>query len=235
MTVKLSCWAMTHGGRREENQDAIALPDGLVRTEGRLVYYERELGADCLIVAVADGVGGRPSGRWASQSALTELSAVRLFFPSTQALVDAIARANAKVSSGATNGLGPATTLAGVAFGPNDANVFHVGDSRVYSISQSRVERLTRDHRSTRDARSITRFLGGSEAHATPTIMSVPVETGGAFLISTDGLHDFLRESDLRLPLELEPARGLPALIEMALDNGSNDNLSAIFCRFDST
>jgi serine/threonine protein phosphatase PrpC len=228
--VRLSSWGITHAGRREENQDAIVLPNGLVESDARLAADERELRAG-LLVAVADGVGGRPSGRWASRTALLELTAHELSDGSSAGLVEAIFRANAKVAGEATTGLSPATTVAGIAFGDEEAVVFHVGDSRVHRLTSSGVDRLTLDHRSTRDTRSITRFLGGSAAHATPTLTSVSWERSASFLLSTDGFHDYLRPADFMLLLEVEPAVALPALIEVALENGSNDNLSAVFCR----
>jgi serine/threonine protein phosphatase PrpC len=231
--VRLSSWGITHIGRREENQDAIALPNGVVDSEGRLLADERELCAG-LLVAVADGVGGRPSGRWASRTALLELTANELAESSPAVLVEAILRANTKVASASTDSLGPASTLAGIAFGLEQAIIFHVGDSRVHRLTSSGVDRLTVDHRSTRDTRSITRFLGGSTAHATPTVTSVHMERSASFLVTTDGFHDYLRPADLMLLLEVQPAAALPALIEMALDNGSTDNLSVVFCRIDA-
>lgn len=231
--MRLCSWGITHVGRREDNQDAIALPNGLIESEGRLVADERELRAG-LIVAVADGVGGRPSGRWASRTALLELTAREFVESSPSELVEAILRANTKIASGSTQDLSPASTLAGIVFGLEQSLVFHVGDSRVHRLSSSGVDRLTVDHRSTRDTRSITRFVGGTIAHATPTVTSVPIEGSPSFLVSTDGFHDYLRPADLMLLLEVEPAAALPALIEMALDNGSSDNLSAVFCRVEA-
>ncbi|TPK89839.1 MULTISPECIES: protein phosphatase 2C domain-containing protein [unclassified Mesorhizobium] len=180
-----------------------------------------------MFAALADGVGGRPDGRWASHTALSALVSDDFTQNSTATLAVAIAKANRALSGRAASGNGPATTLAGLALNRDGLNVFHVGDSRVYEIGRTAVKMLTHDHRSRADGRSITRYLG-SDAHAIPAISAIGPPVAATYLISTDGFHGFLRDTDLLLLTELDRASALSALFDMALENGSNDNLSAV-------
>ncbi len=231
--MKISCWAITHPGRRIENQDAIGLPGLLVEDEGEVVSLTSSLTRDGSIVAVADGVGGRPHGRWAARVAVESLVAYTVPQNKLQALKMAIETAHKRVLGRAVHGQGPATTLAGISVSREGVNVFNIGDSRVYQVQQNAVQRITNDHVSQTDSRAITRFLGGSTANSVPHIHHLEAKTNVAFLISTDGFHQFLRDTDLFLLQELAPPQALSSLLNMALDNGSDDNLSAIFCRID--
>ncbi len=229
----MACWALTHQGRRTENQDAIGLPGLLVSDEGEVTSRLTSLTRDGSVVAVADGVGGRPDGRWAARAAIESLATNVIADNEIQALSIAIAVAHRSVLARAFRGSGPATTIAGISASEDHVLVFNVGDSRVYQISHGAVSRLTTDHLSRTDSRAITRFLGGSEANGIPYIGHLEARAGIAFLISTDGVHQFLRDSDFLLFQDLAPAQALASLFNMALDNGSNDNLSAIFCRLE--
>lgn len=230
--MKISCWALTTAGRRTENQDAVSLPGAGLLPDDTPAFISIELLVNPLLVAVADGVGGRPDGRWAARIALSTLGAERLIENSPQAIAEGIRRANHALSNWRGAGAGPATTLAGLAASQEALTLFHIGDSRIYEVGDTVVRLLTRDHRSRTDGRSITRYLG-SNAHAIPTIITVPIISASTYLISSDGFYDFLRETDLLLVGELEPAFALNALFSMALENGSDDNLSAIIVKFE--
>ena len=189
------------------------------------------LGANGLVCAVADGVGGRPGGHWAAHTVVACLAETLVAGNTIQAVSAVLAAANERLTGGRGRGPGPATTVAGISCSMEQIVVFNIGDSRVYELNGSGAHLLSVDHRSRTDARSITRFLGGSSAHAIPQITNAGPPSARNFLICSDGFHSFLRESDFSLFLELDPAQALKALVEMSLDGGSNDNLSAIFCK----
>ncbi|PZV36407.1 PP2C family protein-serine/threonine phosphatase [Mesorhizobium kowhaii] len=201
--------------------------------DGEVISRVTPLTRDGSVVAVADGVGGRPDGRWAAFAAIESLATKPIADNEAKALRLAIASAHRSVLARTSRGIGPATTIAGISASEEGVLIFNVGDSRVYQIEHAAVRLLTVDHRSQTDSRAITRFLGGSEANAIPYIDRLEVDLGTEFLISTDGFHQFLRETDLLLLKDLTPDRALASLFDMALDNGSNDNLSAIFCRIE--
>ena len=127
----------------------------------------------------------------------------------------------------------PVTTIAGVSFSRARAIIFNVGDSRVYRFDGDGTQLMSIDHLSRTDGRSVTRFLGGHLAQATPHIAAVENPRSHRFLICSDGLYGFVRPTDLTLPIEIDPATALTTLVELAMENGSQDNISAVFCRVD--
>ncbi len=71
---------------------------------------------------------------------------------------------------------------------------------------------------------------------------SLELEAGDLFFLSTDGIHDFIKQADLRAslsPLATEPSEQkfedcCESLIKQALANDSGDNLSCQILRIDS-
>lgn len=231
--MMLNCWAYTTAGRRTENQDSVSLPGIGLLADDTITSISMDLSSTPLLVAIADGVGGRPMGQWAAQTALTTLETVGLDENSPQAVASIIARASKALSERAGNGAGPATTLAGISVTRDALLRFHVGDSRIYELRENSVRSITSDHRSRGDGRSITRYLG-SDAHAIPSITIMATPFTSTYLISSDGFHGFLRESDLLLVAEIDPPLALETLFSIALENGSDDNLSAVIVRIDA-
>lgn len=231
--MMLRCWAFTTAGRRTENQDSVSLPGIGLLADDTITSTSVDLTSTPLLVAIADGVGGRPMGQWAARTALTTLETEKLDENTPQAVASVIARASRALSERAGNGAGPATTLAGIAVTEDALLRFHVGDSRIYELSENSVHSISNDHRSRGDGRSITRYLG-SDAHAIPSIVAMAMPFNSTYLISSDGFHSFLRESDLLLVAEIDPPLALETLFSMALENGSDDNLSAIIVKIEA-
>jgi serine/threonine protein phosphatase PrpC len=109
------------------------------------------------------------------------------------------------------------------------AHLFHVGDARIALIARGRVEPLTEPHRVE---------LGGGESYLGRALgvnraveidyRQVPLQPGDLFMLSTDGVHEFVGDAEV-LAL-LEQAGDLPAaarsIAEAARANGSADNLT---------
>src|SRR3546814_9519038 len=147
--------------------------------------------------------------------------------------VENVRNAQDQVCRGGVQYGGPSTTVAGLSCSRDFALIFNVGDSRVYRLDGTNARIMSVDHLSRTYGRSITRFLGGHAAQASPHIVAVQAPRAHRYLICSDGLYAFVRPADLLLPAELDPTTALTALVSLAMDNGSQDNISAIFCRFD--
>lgn len=224
--MRIHCSAITVAGRRHENQDAVNLPGLGLLAEGEVHSISCELTETASLIALADGVGGRPEGRWAARLALETLCSTIIVPNSESNLATAISNANSALDKKSNFGAGPATTLAGLSISADTVILFHIGDSRIYNVGQNSALLLTSDHRSRTDGRSITRYLG-SNIHAIPTMKTNAVEPN-LYLIATDGFYAFLQETDFLLLHEFDFERALPMLVDMALQNGSDDNLTAI-------
>lgn len=116
------------------------------------------------------------------------------------------------------------------------AHLFHVGDTRIALIAGGRLEPLTEPH---------TVHLGGGESYLGRALGAnraveidyrhVPVQHGDLFLLTTDGVHDFVSTAEILALLEgagdLDQAAR--AIAETAQANGSDDNLTVQLVRVD--
>ena len=108
-------------GRESDNEDAVALIPG---------------DADSAVVAVADGLGGLPSGNLAAALALQQLAdcvAGQSGDAQREAVLTGIEAANAAVLA---NGQGGGTTLAVVSVYNDTVRAYHAGDSMIVVCGQ---------------------------------------------------------------------------------------------------
>ena len=97
-----------------------------------------QVGDDSLVLAVADGVGGTPAGREASNAAVQTLSRVLETVPRDElqlrpAILDAVEEANKAVLGLAR---GAATTLVIAQLTASRLRSYHVGDSELLAVGQ---------------------------------------------------------------------------------------------------
>jgi protein phosphatase len=122
-----------------------------------------------------------------------------------------------------------------------------MGDSRVYQVRGKKIEQLTVDHSiaqalveaktiSAAEARThryknvLWKYLGSAEVGEGPEVKVVQIQAGDRFLLCTDGLTGVVPDEQLLAFMKdkadvQECADGLG---QMALDQGSRDNISCI-------
>ena len=146
---------------------------------------------------------------------------------------------------------GMGSTLTGVRSCGRDLLIMHVGDSRAYLSRAGRLERLTRDHTyaqmlvdagqlSASDATTsrlrhmLVNVLGGTAEHVEVDVDLLRLENGDRLLLCTDGLTDCVTDDTIAATL----AGSLPSsdvcqrLLELALEGGGRDNITAIVATF---
>jgi protein phosphatase len=150
----------------------------------------------------------------------------------------------------ALQGMG-STLTAARSYG-RDLLVIHVGDSRAYLFREGRLERLTRDHTyvqmliemgqlSPSDVtishlrHILTNALGGSKEHVDVDVDLVRLEHGDRLLLCTDGLTDRVDDETITatLALALPSSDVSHRLLQLALDGGGRDNITAIVATFE--
>ncbi|WP_182113376.1 MULTISPECIES: PP2C family serine/threonine-protein phosphatase [unclassified Actinotalea] len=206
---------------------------------------------------VADGVGGHAGGDVASWTvthrlmamlATTDLARLEL-----EDLREMVAQANADLALRADreprlNGM--ATTFTGLFCAHDEVSVAHIGDSRAYLVRDGEGRRVTRDDSlvqalvdqglvDARDAQHhpnrnvILRSLSGDvEDTAGLSLMHVEARPGDRWLLTSDGLTDYVAEAQLlrRLADADGPEEASDALVEAAVAADAHDNVSVAVC-----
>ena len=208
--LRITLGQYSHRGPKAENEDfyaAITPGPPLLDSKG-------------IAVAIADGMSGSGEGREASEFSVKGFLSDYYSTPESWSVETSAQRVVGAINSwlynqshkrhGTTGALG--TTFTVLVLKSSTAHLFHVGDSRIYRLRQGEIECLTHDHRVVlSDERSYLNRAMGIEPDLQMDYRSVPIDVGDLFLLSTDGLHDFLSEHDITKSLK-DADQGLDAL-----------------------
>lgn len=220
-------------GTKARNEDAFAArqPEG-----GERIYKG-------IVACIADGVSCSENAQQASTTSVTDFIQNYYSTPDTWAVKHAAARVLSSLNSwlfyhgqqSSTRHNGLVTTFTGVICKSTTAHIFHAGDSRIYRWRKGQLEQLSRDHTHHQGAgRSfLTRALG-MDNHLEVDYFQADLQAGDVLLLSTDGLHGFLRDREISDLLKIDYI-SLEAcarhLVNEALEAGSDDNVSCLLVR----
>lgn len=226
-----SCGLTTVGAVRKHNEDAyLTLPD-----EGLWV--------------VADGMGGHAKGDVASQSiidALEGFSPQRTLSTTVELIEKRIVEVNDKLhgqSLGQPDQVMGSTVALVYAY---QKHVFYMwaGDSRIYRYRNKKLDQVSHDHSFVQEivdkgmmspeeaadhpsANIITRAVGVSDKLVIDIDHDI-AQPGDKYLICSDGLFKDITMNDISQALDQIPFKAAQSLIELALANEANDNVTVI-------
>ena len=233
--VSLDHFGLTDAGKVRQNNE-----DALLSGEGR----------DPALFAVADGIGGFEAGEVASSMVVESLKSL----DSGGSLPEAIQEANRRIYSAASTDeklAGMGTTIVAVRLkdsgGTPEAEVSHVGDSRLYLLRGGEMHPLTEDHslvaelvRSgslTRAQASehpqknlITRALGAEEEVEVDS-SSFEIHPGDRLILCSDGLPDMVPETRISSLVSgggQDAEESARKLVSAALSAGGTDNVTVV-------
>lgn len=214
----------------------------------------RELNEDALgyrdhLFAVADGMGGHEAGEIASAIAVESILASETDSEPKTALETAVHRANQAILDRIAlqpelSGMG--TTLVVLVIRENQAFTAHVGDSRIYLLTQNRLQQVTHDHSlvaelvkngglteaeaKSHPQRNILTQALGAKGELEIEINSISLMTGDRLLLCTDGLTGMLQDTEIQalLAQTKEPQAIAEDLVRTANERGGSDNISVI-------
>ncbi len=218
-------------GIKSINQDAI----------GYLVPAGAKRDSKGIIAALADGISSSDVSQIASETAINTFIEDYLATSETWTVQTASQRVISALNHWlyAQNRNGPyrydmnkgyVCTFSSVILKGEFAHLVHVGDSRIYRLRQQQLEQLTRDHRviNSEGKSYLSQALGAAELISID-YQSVPLQAGDQFILATDGVYEFVpAESVRRICSDFSPDMAAERLVELALENGSDDNLSVI-------
>jgi protein phosphatase len=144
---------------------------------------------------------------------------------------------------------GMGTTISALLILGDYAITAQVGDSRIYLIRGDSLEQLTEDHTliawqlkqgliTPQEARKsphrnvITRAVGNREYVQVDTRL-VAMQPNDRFLLCSDGLHGYLRDSDVVPIVQLGGGKAVKKFIQIANERGGKDNITAVMVEVD--
>ncbi len=215
-------------GKRADNQDYV----------GACLEDTRHASLKGMVVAVADGVGGNKGGRQAAEVTVRGFIEGYFGLPETLGVERAAGRALAAMNrwihmQGRHDQFleNMSTTFSALIFRGRQAYVVHVGDSRIYRLRGQQLMRLTVDHTlSNPDLNHILFRAIGLEESLRIDYAVHSLEPHDRFLLCSDGVHGVLADRRIQ-PLLVQyaaPEECAQAIVQAALDAGSQDNITAL-------
>ncbi len=250
--VRVVVGAATDAGGRDGNEDMVHV--GELPAAGGPSATDA---GDGYLLAVADGMGGHERGEVASRMAIETVA--RLFAEEAGAdtallLKQAFRRANEAIyengqAAGADQTMG--TTLVVAALRGKYATIASVGDSRAYLVRANALTQVTKDHSlvaeqvsrgamTARQAREssqrniLTHALGHKPKldAKIPAIFELTLLPEDRLLLCTDGFYDVVDDADIvQTLLAHQPEDAAKRLVDLAVERGTTDNVSAVVAK----
>lgn len=211
---------------------------------GVLIPEEPLLTNKGIAAAIADGVSSSQTGGLASEYGVKGFLTDYISTPeswtvkkSVEQVLSALNRWLYSQSEGVSRS-GMLTTLSAMVIKSTTGHVFHIGDTRIYQLRNGDIESLTRDHQiwTTLEKGYLNRALG-ADLHLEIDYCRLPLERGDIYLFTTDGVHQYLRERDMVQIIQdnlYNLDQAAKALVRVARDQGSSDNLTCQLLRIDA-
>jgi serine/threonine protein phosphatase PrpC len=211
------------------------------------------------VFLVADGMGGQEHGEKASSMAVDIIPRavqVRLdaHINPSEAVMQALLEANRAILEASRDqafGRRMGTTAVLAVRQDDQVYVAGFGDSRAYLIRGDRVEQLTIDHtvadallrngaltpeqaRQSPYRHVLYKFLGCADLSDSAEVRPFTPEPGVRLILASDGLTNFVTTDDLRAGAarHSDPQEWANELVTLALERGSNDNVTCIVVAF---
>lgn len=218
----------------------------------------REINEDSIISlpnqqlwAVADGMGGYEAGNVASNMIVKTLDTIankNTLNEIVDTLEDSLIDVNNRILEYADimlDGRTLGSTVVTLLIKGRVGVCLWAGDSRLYRLRNNELQQLSRDHSQVEelvqqgflseeeaethpDANVITRAIGAhSDIYIDINVFTV--QMGDTFMLCSDGLYNMVAKESIVEALALtDVSNSVESLINQALDNGANDNVSVI-------
>ena len=192
-----------------------------------------------VVIAIADGVSSAEAGREASHTTIERFINDYYKTPDTWS----VAKSGQNVLSALNLHLyrkshefeldskGYLTTFSAVIIKGQTAHFFHVGDSHIYHLRDGVLKLCTTDHSAPLgEGRTFLSRAIGMDNVLNIDYGTIALQENDRFLLSTDGIHDFLEPGVLKdiLLVNESPEALSKVFVDSALSSRSDDNISAV-------
>ncbi|MVF11541.1 bifunctional protein-serine/threonine kinase/phosphatase [Ketobacter sp. MCCC 1A13808] len=237
--LQLSIGQHSDKGRKEINQDF----------HGVMIPKEPLLSTKGVAIALADGISTSEVSQIASEAAVTGFlsdyyctseawsvskSAQRVLLANNSWLHAQTRQSQYRYE----RDKGYVCTFSGMVIKSNTAHFLHVGDSRIYRLRDKKLVQLTEDHRFwvSQEQSYLSRAMGINQ-QVEIDYYSQPTFCGDVYILATDGVYEFA-DTDYLLNTIIELAddlnRAAAKIVDQALQQGSDDNLTIQIVRVDA-
>ena len=223
--LKISLGQSSGKGIKERNEDFY----------GACIPEDSTLENKGIACAIADGMGSCANAQEASEHCVKGFLNDYFSTPETWS----VKSSGAKVLTAINNWLlsngnkdhanGMVTTFSAIVFKSTTAHIFHIGDSRIYRFRNGDLELITTDHRVwISDEKNYLSRAMGIDSHLDIDYRTLAIEAGDEFLMTTDGIHDYLSDQQLKEHLKTSSAIEVKAdrITKHALELKSHDNVT---------
>jgi len=222
-------------GLKQQNEDYVGsfIPENTLQLESKGIA-----------AALADGVSSAEAGKEASETAVGNFVEDYFQTPDTWSVSHAgqkiLTAVNLKLyrksHEFANEEKGYLCTFSGIVIKSHIAHTFHAGDSRIYHLrtnseQETEFKQVSRDHTAMiGKGRSILARAVGMDSNLHIDYSKVPLREGDLFLLTSDGVHDFLSQEEILKVLQsnLTAQEKSDKLISLSVDAKSDDNISCV-------
>lgn len=234
-----------HGQYKKKNADCFLINSFVSQNEEK----KQQLSKNYFIAAIADGVGSSQCGDIASKILLENVSKNSNIL-SHQIILNIIKNTNQELLK---HYKGEASTVFSIVYAiDNKITIYHVGDTRVYKLTcNNNLIQLTNDHtyiqkliddgiisdnmKYSHPKKNIILQALGNEERIHIDIYKNSFEVGEKLLITSDGIHDYIKEEELKKALI--SSKNLQVIVDKLIDrakeNNSKDDISCIVIDYD--
>lgn len=232
------------GLKSQQNDDCFLVNDVVCQND----VYKTQSQKNDFIIAVADGVGSTEKGYVASKFLLEQIAKQRSQL-SHAIILNIIHNTHAYLKKEFQSNASAVFTI--VYASNNLITVYHVGDTRAYKLTaHNNLIQLTNDHtyiqslidkgvigenmRNNHPQKNlITQCIGG-EKDIQVDIYRNSFEPGEKLILSSDGIHDYLTQKQIKEKLISRHSlqSNVSQLIDLAISNGSKDDLTMITVKY---
>lgn len=235
--LQVSLGQSSDKGIKERNEDFY----------GAYLPNDSALDSKGIAAAIADGMGSCANAQEASEHCVKGFLNDYFSTPETWS----VKSSGAKVLTAINNWLlsngnkdhanGMVTTFSALVFKSTTAHIFHVGDSRIYRFrpnnSSGDFELLTTDHRVwiSEEKNYLSRAMG-IDFHLDIDYKTVDMQKDDVYVMTTDGIHDYLSDAQIKQHLQSLAALDVIAdkIVRQALDLKSHDNVTCQLIRIEN-
>lgn len=221
-------------GKKVQNQDAFAA----------FTPNPSELSSKGIVAAIADGVSSASKAAEAAQLAVTQFIEQYYSTPSTWSTQKSAAKVltslNQWLYSQTDGATGQAqqwlTTFSTLIVKSSTGYLFHLGDTRISAFKNQQLETITSDHNRKHGSNAILTRALGADPRLQVDVHQVDINVGDIYVLTCDGVHHFVSAKYLKQqlsllsqqPSEQELEKASKVIVEQAIINGSDDNVSCL-------